>query len=247
MQPEETAQMAPKLLTVIAARGQAGLLEDTLREKHVHMHYMFNAVGTARSEILSSLGLSDTEKTVALCMAPAVIARPLMHCVADRLSLTKPGHGITFIVPIASACAALCDIFGEEARQIKTNKMSERWESFMETAEKTERPHEEAGWALVVSVINQGFSEVLMDAAREAGARGGTIVHARHSDIGDKVKFFGVTLQAEKEIVAVLIPRGQKRTLMQAISKKCGLGTEAHGIVISLPVESCAGLDEERE
>ena len=243
MNHEEVAQLAPKLLTIIADRDHVGRLEDMLREKHIHLHYMFNGMGTASSEVLRSLGLSGSEKTVCLCMVPGVAARSLMASVADRLSLAKPGRGITFIIPVSGAGAAVSRIFSEEANEIRA-RMRERWENYMEMEEKTEQPNGEAGWALVIAVINQGFSEVLMHEARAVGARGGTIVHARRAGLEDVVKFFGVTLHAEKEIVAILAPRGQKRELMQAITKKCGLNTEAHGIVISLPVESCAGLGE---
>jgi hypothetical protein len=79
-------------------------------------------------------------------------------------------------------------------------------------------------------------------AAHAAGARGGTIVHARRAGIEDAIRFFGITLQEDKEIVAILIPKTQKKELMQAVSKACGSKTDAHGIVISLPVDSCAGL-----
>ena len=82
-----------------------------------------------------------------------------------------------------------------------------------------------------------------MEAANSVGIRSGTIINARHSSVEDEVKFFGVTLQAEKEIVFIVVPTEQKTELMKVVCQKCGLHTEAHGIMVSMPVEDCAGLD----
>jgi len=240
MNHDEFALLAPKFLTIITDRDNVNKLEDILREKHVLFHYMFNAMGTASSEILKSLGLSGTEKTVCICLEPNSKVLSLMTSVSDRLSLASSGNGITFVVPISGTSAVVSSMFREELEHSK-----ERWEKWMDT--NLEEIKKEAGYAAVVSIINQGFSEILMDAARSVGARGGTIIHARRSGIEDAAKFFGVTLQAEKEIVAILIPREKKKELMQAITKKCGLNTEAHGIVISLPVESCSGINFQPE
>lgn len=240
MNHEEFIQLCPKMLTIIVDRENVKKLEDIIREKHVHFHFMFNALGTASSEILKSLGLSGTEKTVCVCVTPGLMAQPLMTSVADRLSLTRPGNGITFIVPVSGVSAAISNTFNEELEHVK-----ERLENLMDAGLETVK--EEAGYSLVVSVINQGFSEILMDAAHTVGVRGGTIIHARRSGIEDAVKFFGVTLQAEKEIVAILVPRHQKKELMQEITKKCGLNTEAHGIVLSLPVDNCSGISLNQE
>ena len=105
---------------------------------------------------------------------------------------------------------------------------------------------EESKYSLVLSVIDSGFSETLMAAARSAGARGGTIINARRAGLEEAVKFFGVTLQEEKELVAIVVHERQKRELMNAIAQKCGINTTAHGIVISMPVEACAGIDFEQ-
>ena len=227
---------APKLLVFILDRAECKRLEEVLREKQVYFHYMFNAMGTASSEMLKLFGLSGTSKIVCICMEPAVKAKPLLTSLVDRLELTNPGKGIAFTMPISGLSASISNAFNNEFQQNK-----ERWADWMD--KEAEKMGEEARYELIVSVINQGYSEILMDAARTAGARGGTIVHSRRMGIEDDVKFFGITIQAEKEIGAILAHRHQKREWMQAISKVCGMRTEARGIVVSLPVESCAGID----
>lgn len=224
-----------KVLMIVIERNNMAKLEDFLRDKHIRFHYMINAVGTARSEVLKSLGLSGSEKTVCVCVIRNAEADRLVSSVTDRFSLTKPGNGIIYTLPVSGISAVMMELLNDEN--------SERSEHRMENL--SEEKKSGTSYSLVVSVVNHGYSEVLMNAARSAGARGGTIINARHSGIGEAVKFFGVTLQAEKEIVAIVLPSAQKSELVKMISQKCGLHTEAHGITITLPVENCAGIDME--
>ncbi|MDR2649850.1 MAG: hypothetical protein LBB94_09075 [Clostridiales bacterium] len=226
---------APKLLAIIVDRGGGKRLEGILHEKHAHFHYMFHAMGTASSEILRLFGLSGTEKTICICIEPAIKIKSIMTAVVERMELTRPGNGIVFTIPVSGVSVTVYNAYSKEFQDIK-----ERWLDKMDRD--AENTRQEANYELVVTVVNQGYSENVMAAAHAVGARGGTIVHARRTGLEDAVKFLGISLQAEKEIVAIVIPKNQKKDLMQAISKTCGMKTDAHGIVISLPVESCEGI-----
>ncbi len=231
MDPNQCVHMAPKLLVVITDWDNVGRVETIYREKHVFFHYVATAMGTASSEVLKAFGLSGTRKAVCMCIEPAARVKPLITAMIERFEFTRPGNGIAFIIPISGISATVSGVLDKQ----------ERLADLMD--KEVEKPLEHQRHELVVAVINQGYSETLMSAARAAGARGGTIIHARQSGIEETVKFFGISLQAEKELVAILIQHGQKRELMQAISRACGMRTEAQGIVISLPVEACAGID----
>lgn len=226
---------ALKLLMIVVERSEMDKLEDFLREKWIAFHYMINAMGTARSELLQTFGLSGSEKTICACVIRSNEAERLVESVSDHFSLTKPGNGIVYTIPISGISAVISRLHSTED--------NERNEDMMEdSGKKTEAPY-----SMVVSVINQGFSETLMDVAHAVGVRGGTIINARHSAIEDTVKFFGVTLQAEKEVVVIVVPSGQKAELMHAIGNKCGLNTEAGGIIVSLPVDNCAGIGTQED
>lgn len=95
---------------------------------------------------------------------------------------------------------------------------------------------------LIVCIINRGFSDAVMTAARGAGARGGTILHAKGTGSHEVERFFGITIQPEKEIVLILVPKEIRSTVMAAVSSSCGLNTEGGGIAFSLPVEDVLGL-----
>ena len=95
---------------------------------------------------------------------------------------------------------------------------------------------------LIICIINRGFSDMVMTAARGAGARGGTILHAKGTGTHEAEKFFGITIQPEKEVVLILVPKEIRNDVMTAVSATCGLNTEGSGISFSLPVDDVLGV-----
>ncbi len=97
-------------------------------------------------------------------------------------------------------------------------------------------------YELILCIVNAGFSDVVMDAAKEAGASGGTVLNARGTANKEAEAFFHITIQPEKEIVMILAPTEIKDDILHAIYKKAGLGTASPGIAFSLPVDNVAGF-----
>lgn len=89
---------------------------------------------------------------------------------------------------------------------------------------------------LVVCIVNAGYSDTVMNAARSAGAKGGSIVRGRGSANPEAEEFFGITITPDKEMVLILVKDAIKDAVMKAIYKNAGLSTEGVGIVFSLPV-----------
>ena len=81
-----------------------------------------------------------------------------------------------------------------------------------------------------------------MDTAREAGARGGTIIRARWAGAEDDGQFYGISLQSEKEIIAIVAPREQRNAIMEVVNKKHGLKTEAGAVICSLGIDRMVKL-----
>lgn len=94
---------------------------------------------------------------------------------------------------------------------------------------------------VIYAVLNVGFADQAMIAAREAGAKGGTIIHARGSSNIGVDKKYGITLTPEKEILMILAKTDIKDAIIKAIYES-GMKENHKGIVFSLPVESTAGL-----
>ena len=97
-------------------------------------------------------------------------------------------------------------------------------------------------YAMIAAIVNQGYSESVMIAARAAGAAGGTVIHSR--SVGNEAisGAWGFAVEDEREIVMIVAESEKKAAIMQAISDECGIKSDAKGIVISMPIEDTIGL-----
>lgn len=97
-------------------------------------------------------------------------------------------------------------------------------------------------YEVIFCIVDAGFSDSVMSAARECGAKGGTVLNARGTAREDAEKLFNISIQPEKEIVLILVNNDIKDNILHAIYKNVGLNTPAQGIAFSLPVEDVVGL-----
>ncbi|MBQ9482960.1 MAG: P-II family nitrogen regulator [Ruminiclostridium sp.] len=100
----------------------------------------------------------------------------------------------------------------------------------------------EKTYEMIFCIINSGFSETVMDAAREAGARGGTVIRARGTAGKEAEELFKITVHPDKEVIMILVPKDIKDAVLEAIYKSAGMSTAGQGIAFSLPVNKTVGL-----
>ena len=95
---------------------------------------------------------------------------------------------------------------------------------------------------VIICIVNAGFSDAVMDAAKEFGARGGTVIHARGTANSLAEKKFEIPVSPEKEIVMILVPTKIKDDVLHGLYRAVGLKTPGQGIAFSLPVDAAVGL-----
>ena len=95
---------------------------------------------------------------------------------------------------------------------------------------------------LIVSIVNKGFTSVVMDAARLVGAKGGTIINAKGSGSHEAEKMFGITVQPEKEMVFIIAPKDVRNDIMKSIIEKAGLNALGKGICFAMPIDDIMGV-----
>lgn len=95
---------------------------------------------------------------------------------------------------------------------------------------------------VIFCIVNSGFSEAVMDAAKKGGARGGTVMNARGTAGKEAERFFGITVQEEKEIVMILTSSESKDKILQNLYDEVGLNSAGQGIAFSLPVDGVVGI-----
>ena len=97
-------------------------------------------------------------------------------------------------------------------------------------------------YEVILCIVNHGYSDLVMDVAKENGARGGTILHAKGTGNEEVEKFFGIVITPEKEIVMIIIEKEIKEKVLHAIYDKVGLSSPGQGIIFSLPISHVAGI-----
>lgn len=111
------------------------------------------------------------------------------------------------------------------------------------SGERRKNMNEQPQCDLIVAILNQGYSDEFMTVARGAGAGGGTVISARGLMHKGPVKFFGISVQDEKEIIIILSTRAKMQPIMEAVSRAHGIASKAEGIIFSLPAENITGID----
>lgn len=97
---------------------------------------------------------------------------------------------------------------------------------------------------VIFCIVNAGYSDIVMDAAREVGARGGTVIHARGTANKEAEQFFHITIQPDKDIVMILVPTDIKDDVLHALYRNAGLKTDGQGIAFAMPVNNVVGLSK---
>ena len=215
------------LMMTITDRALEKRFMSFYREHHLEVILATVGRGTATNEVLDYLGLDEVEKVVCMSVVTGELWKELKEGLQTSLQIDAPGMGIAFIIPMSS-------IGGKwQLRFLTENQNFTKGE---ETCLKDTK------YELLMAVTNRGYTERVMDAARAAGAAGGTIIHAKGTGMEGAEKFLGVSLVAEKEIVLIVVKKEQKNAIMQGIMKQAGLDSKAKSIVFSLPVTSTVGM-----
>lgn len=95
---------------------------------------------------------------------------------------------------------------------------------------------------LIVTIVLKGSAEDVIEAAREAGAEGGTIIEGRGTGIHERAKILGIAIEPEKEIVLTLIERHKTQRILNAISDAAELDKPGKGIAFVLKVDEVLGI-----
>ena len=180
--------------------------------------------GTATSEHLAIYGLDATEKYVISGVGNGDEAEGLIKSAKRKLFIDIPGNGVMLTVPLK--CVA-----GGKTLAYLTDEQK------LGGAPRMDFEHE-----LIIVILNEGYSDFVMDAARAAGAGGGTVLHAKGTGGTRGEKFFSVSLADEKDMIYIIAHKDEKAAIMRSINEQAGPGSRAGAICFSLPISSVAGL-----
>lgn len=223
----ENTDMELYMMITITNRNLTRRFLDFYKENGLEVIMVTVGYGTAASDILDYFGLEGTEKSIMLQLITGQKWKEVKAGLQRKMKIDVPGIGIAFIVPLSS-------IGGKKALRYLI--------SGQEFRKGEESSLKETKYELLIVIANQGYTELIMDAARKVHAAGGTVIHARGTGSENAQKFLGVTLVPEKELILIVVKKDQKNDIMNAIMQEAGLESKARSIVFSLPVTQTAGM-----
>lgn len=95
---------------------------------------------------------------------------------------------------------------------------------------------------LIVTIIKKGYAERIIEASREAGAEGATIMFGRGTGVHEQKKLLGIPIEPEKEIIFTVVPAEISGRVLEAIIKAGKLERPATGIAFVLELKKVAGV-----
>jgi len=216
------------LVLTVTNREDEKEFSNFFNSKEIPVVYSTPCHGTAKKSILDLFGIEESLKTAHYVITTENKKNELLTALTREMAIDLPNRGIAVSIPLTSigsrhALEAFADGHQNDETEKEVKDMSQY---------ETE---------LIIAICESGYTEKVMEAAREAGAAGGTVVHAKGT--GAKyAKFFGLTLADEKEMIYIVSSKENKKNIMTSIIQGAGPHTDAHAVVFSLPVSETAGL-----
>lgn len=220
-----------QLLVLITNPKLAEKATRIFRKSTLPVQYRLNAQGTASSEIMDMLGLGSIDKCILMSTVPRQLGDAMLTRLRQELRLGAVNSGIAFTISLTGVNKLLMRML-----------MRSDEENAAHNIRKVGNIMSDTKYALVVAAVNIGFSGDVMDAAKAAGASGGTVIHSRWIGNEEIAASWGLSMQEEKELVLILSEEEKRVEIMSGISEKCGMRSDARGLVMSLPIDAVMGL-----
>ncbi len=214
-------------LLLVARRDQSEAYIDFLTRNGAGTVFGTLCQGAAKERTLDLLGLEAKEKVLLSTLVSLPSARTLMRRLVSEMRIDAPNSGIALTVNVngVSGTSALHYLCGD--RLIQEGEVNEM---------------KEHPYSLIIAVADKGQSELVLEAARCAGASGGTLIYAKEIDASPGMKFFGVSIAEEKEHIYLVVSADKRDGVLRAIMDKAGVHSPAHAVAFSLPVDKAVGL-----
>lgn len=208
-----------KLLVIIYNNERK--LKLLLKKYKLIYNAMTYGSGTASISLLKYLGLDEIRKNIYFSLLPSSLEKKIFNEL-KKLKLKEIGNGIAFTISLTSS-----------SKYIKDNLI--KGEVSMED--------ENGLYELIVTIVKEGYSDLVMQASKKAGCTGGTVIEGR--SLGSRgTIFMDLSIESEKDIVLNIVKKDIKKQVMESITKSCGVKTEARGLIIALPIDNVLGLQE---
>lgn len=197
-------------------------LKNILKKYKLNFNVMTYGSGTASLSLLTYFGLDKVKKNLYFSLIPSSLEEKVLQELETKLNLKQIGEGIGFTISLTSSNKFIKDILDKEG-----DKMENKDE-----------------YELIITIVKEGYSDLVMQAAKKEKATGGTVIYGRSLG-SSRTILANLTIEPEKDIVLNIVPKEIKKQVMESINKETGVKTEARGLIMSIPIDNVIGLHEE--
>ncbi len=226
-----------KFLVCIIKKGNEAALAEACCECCPTLNFTGIGYGTAKSHYMSYLGLDEVEKRIVYSLIPDSCEGQILQAINRRLKLYLMGNGIAFTIPLSGISSIISGAIlatpnrDDPAQAQKLKKLKEKT-----------KMHE-----LIIAVVNQKFTDAVLDCSRAAGATGATIFHTRSINNKQVEQLLGTSFKQETDTLFFLTSNEYKHKIMEAIRECAGLKTDGGAILFSVPVDALVGIGRYEE
>ncbi|NLP26990.1 MAG: P-II family nitrogen regulator [Clostridiales bacterium] len=209
-----------ELIYVIVNNGYGSKVLKYSREHGITGGTIFLGKGTIKNRILELLDLCEMRKEIIMMLAEKKLAYTVMEELNNRFHFDKPNHGITFSIPAKG-------FLGVNGVNSKINE---------------NLGEDNIMYNSILTVVDKGNAELVIDAANKAGARGGTIINARGAGTHETTRVFSMDIEPEKEIVLILSDINSTQEIVDAINLELKIEEPGNGIIMIQNVSKTYGI-----
>lgn len=219
---------ACQTLTLILNEQQSQKCIHLAKESEICGGIVLLGWGTVKSAILNLLGIKSQRKVIITYLLAKDKAEAMLELFTATLQLEKPGHGIAFTAQAITFFPAA----GNSLQRVPS------------TQEKAPAMKGEHMFNKLTVIVDRGMAEEVMEIARRAGAKGGTILHGRGTGAEYTAKLLGMEIEPEKELVIILMPGSLVDQAVSDLTKELQLSSPGKGILFVEPIVEVRGLFE---
>ncbi|MCR5285176.1 MAG: transcriptional regulator [Treponema sp.] len=202
-----------KLIVSIVPHNSGELVTNVARQAGANGGTIFMGRGTAQNNIIQLLGLGDTSKDIVFVLVEDKDLKNVVCKIVEECSKKKSHFGVLFTLDVSA--------FFKSGNGGVNENFNNGDDSMTNS------------YQMINIIVNKGYAEDAMAAARKAGASGGTVISARGTAREGDAKFFGVEIVPEKEMLMILVPDEKKDDIINAVSSLDCFKKAGSGIVFS--------------
>lgn len=223
MAPESVGRKQYELLCVVVNFGLGSRVVSMAKKNGISGGTIALGRGTVTGRLAELLGLTDTRKEIVFLAAQKHLGRNALRMFADELHLNKPRQGIAFAMPLGAFLGT-----GDYEYDFKSADGGG-----------------DSVYRAVFVVADKGKGEEVMDVAKAAGAKGGTIINARGSSIHETSRFLNLEIEPEKEMVLILARQELADKIVLAVRDELKIHEPGKGIIFVQDVREVYGVVED--